>query len=434
MTGHGITRRKVLKLSGASIAVASVAGAAVAAKPQRALADTASRHSPPFAPQPQNSLRQIIDIDYRLGPPIPKGVEDNSVGVLHNTLISAGGWNNGSGPGGRGFINNTWGVDLGDLAGGWTDLPAYPGSNDASDVDGAGRQAMGHTVVNNRLYTWGGFNYTDPYAYADGYVLSNGSQGYEWESLPSLPTPRASFGVVSIGTKIYANGGADYDGNNFYTRTDRTGTVHDYGSLTYVFDAARPKDGWQELPPLPGTPRWVQATAAIGDKIYVIGGATGINLATGLGYYTVVDNWVFDIRKNTWRRIRDLPVASGNFPPGRIVVDDRYILLIGGYQYSLIENPDGSTRPVYGTPYQAFPGQGYYSNVWVYDTVTDLFGTATPLPVNNNLPASVIADGSLHMLGGESPGGEIVLGQEVDHNPDLYLIGDLHVIHPTHRG
>lgn len=426
MAENGITRRKVLALSGAV-----AAGAAIAGRPQSAFADPTS--GSPYDPQPQDSLRQFIDIDYRLGPPTPKGVEDNSVGVLHDTLISAGGWNNGSGPGGRGFLNDTWSIDLSDLAGGWTDLPSYPGSNDASDVDGPGRQAMGHTVVNNHLYTWGGFNYTDPYAYADGYMLRHDSKGYEWTSLPSLPTPRASFGIVSIGTKIYANGGADYDGNNFYTRTDRTGTLSDYGSRTYVFDSARPRDGWRELPPLPGTPRWVQATAAIGHKIYVIGGATGINLATGLGYYTVVDNWVFDTRKNTWRRIRDLPVASGNFPPGRIVVDNRYILLIGGYQYSLIENPDGSTRPVYGTPYQAFPGQGYYSDVWVYDTVTDLFGTATPLPVNNNLPASVIANGSLHMLGGESPGGEIVLGQEVDHNPDLYLIGDLHVIHRPRR-
>lgn len=417
MTGNELTRRAALKLSGAA-----VAGAAVVRWPQSALPDANAKSLPTssYEPQPQESLRQVIDINYRLGPHTPKGLEDSAVGVLHDTLISVGGWNNGSGPGGRGFLNDAWGIDLGDLEYGWVDLPPYPGSNDPSDVDGAGRQAMGRAVFNNELYTWGGFNYTAPYAYADGYKLNRSSQGWSWTSLPSLPTPRASVGMVSIGTKIYSTGGADYDSNAFYTGTDRTGTLANYGSRVYVFDAARPNAGWRELPPLPGTPRWVHAAAAVGNKIYVIGGATGNG-------YTVVDNWVLDTSEHSWRRIRDLPVASGNFPAGRIVVEDRYVLLVGGYQYGLIQNPDGSTRPVYGTPTKAFPDQGYFSDVWVYDTVTDLFGTATPLPVNNNLPASVVANGALHMIGGETPGGETVFGQSVDHNPDLYLIGDLHV-------
>lgn len=418
MTEHSLNRRAALRLAGAA-----VAGVVVAGWPRGAYADgnTSGQPASPYEPQPQESLPRIIDIDYRLGPRTPKGLQDSAVGVLSNTLISVGGFNNGSGPGGRGFHNETWGISLGDSTDGWADLPPYPGSNNPSDVDGAGRQEGFSAVVGNELYVWGGFNYTAPYAYADGYKLSRIGQDWAWTPLPNLPTPRSTAGMVSIGTKIYSVGGADYDAYAFYTSTDRTGALANYGSRIYVFDAVRPEAGWAELPPLPGTPRWVHAVAAVGNKIYVIGGATGTP-----HYGTVVDNWVFDTVKQTWRRIRDLPVASGNFPDGHIVVDDRYILLIGGYQYSVIVNPDGSTRPTYGTPTKAFPDQGYYSDIWVYDTWTDLFGTATPLPLNNNLPSSVVVNGALHMIGGET-GGATIFGQSFAHHPDLYLIGDLHV-------
>jgi hypothetical protein len=229
--------------------------------------------------------------------------------------------------------------------------------------------------------------------------------------------------MVTVGTKIYAIGGADYDLNAFYTRADRAGGQNGYGARTYVFDTASPGAGWAQLPDVPGTPRWVHATAADGDKVYVIGGATGGEPT----YNTVVDNWVLDTTTNTWSRIRDLPVASGNFPNGRIVVDDRYILLIGGYQYGAVENPDGSTRPVYGTTTKVNAGNPYNSDIWVYDTQTNLFGTASSLPLNNNMPTAVYADGTLHLIGGETNGAQ-VFDQSFAHHPDLYLVGDVTVI------
>jgi N-acetylneuraminic acid mutarotase len=309
-------------------------------------------------------------------------------------------------------------LNLANPATGWQNLPAYPGSNNPANVDGAGRQGFLFTTVGERLYAWGGFNYTSPATYADGYKLSRTAGVWAWSPLPDLPTRRSGGGMVTVGTKIYAVGGADYDLTKSYTRTDRTGTIGDYGARIYAMDTASPVPTWQELPTMPGTPRYVHATAAVGDKIYVIGGATGAHPQT----HTVVDNWVFDTTTQAWSRIRDLPVASANFPSGRIVVDDRYILLAGGYQYGAIENPDGSTRPVYGTPGKADPSNPFYNDIWVYDTETNLFGTATSMPLDNNLPTTVYFDGKLHMIGGETDGATI-FGQEFAHHPDLYLIG-----------
>jgi hypothetical protein len=370
-------------------------------------------------PQPQQTLKRIIEFDWRLGPRTPKGLQDSAAGIAHNTLISVGGFNGGSGPGGRGFHHETWGLDLANEAAGWQDLPAFPGSNNPSNVDGAGRQGMFSTTINDELYVWGGFNYTQPGAYRDGYKLSKTGGVWGWTPLPDLPTRRTSAGLISIGTKIYAVGGADYDVTKFYTQNDRSGTQPRYGAKMYVYDAASPTPGWQSLPDMPGTPRWVHAAAAVGDKVYVIGGASGAHPA----YHTIVDNWAFDTTTGAWSRIRDLPVASGNFPSGRIVVDDRYILLVGGYQYSEVENPDGSTRPVYGTPSRTIPDNPFYSDIWVYDTQTNLFGTATPLPLNNNLPTTVYADGVLHMIGGEIESATL-FGESFAHHPDLYLIGN----------
>jgi len=62
--------------------------------------------------------------------------------------------------------------------------------------------------------------------------------------------------------------------------------------------------------------------------------------------------------------------------------------------------------------------------VFVYDTNTDSFGTADPLPLNNNLPMSVLRGDRLYLIGGETAG-SVVEGEHFGHHPDLLLIGRL---------
>jgi N-acetylneuraminic acid mutarotase len=158
-------------------------------------------------------------------------------------------------------------------------------------------------------------------------------------------------------------------------------------------------------------------------KLDVIGGAAGQDNPSG-SYCSVVDNWRYDPASDRWSRLPDTPVATGNFPAGAVVYADRYILLIGGYQYARVMNPDGATRPSFGTVTKHYPDKDYCSDVLVFDTRELAFGRATPLPLNNNLPMAVLRGDVLHLIGGET-GGCVVDGEPFAHHPDLYLTGKL---------
>ena len=160
--------------------------------------------------------------------------------------------------------------------------------------------------------------------------------------------------------------------------------------------------------------------------------AVRVRRATGsdnkeAGNFTVVDNWRYDPAADTWERLPDLPVASGNFPSGPVVFAERYVLLIGGYQYGKVMNPDGSTRAVYGKPTRHYPDNAMCSDVFVFDARAETFGRATPLPLNNNLPMAVLQGDRLHLIGGEI-GAAILDGEHFGHHPDLYLVGTLRVV------
>jgi N-acetylneuraminic acid mutarotase len=166
--------------------------------------------------------------------------------------------------------------------------------------------------------------------------------------------------------------------------------------------------------------------AAVGGKLYLIGGAAGQDNPTG-AYCTVVDNWSYDPTTDKWQRLPDTPIATGNFPAGAIVYHDRYILLPGGFQYRNVLNPDGTTRSSFGKVTKHYPEKDYCSDVLVFDTRTKTFGRGTPLPLNNNLPMAVLRGEVLHLVGGET-GGAVIDGVPFAHHPDLYLIGKIRQI------
>ncbi|MFN0052504.1 MAG: hypothetical protein ACKV0T_09940 [Planctomycetales bacterium] len=282
------------------------------------------------------------------------------------------------------------------------------------------------------LYCWGGFSYSEPFSYADGWRLGRGpDDSWGWEPLPPLPWKLTSSALCVVGTRIYAAGGADYDGvKGFYTEHDRAGAIPRLGSRLLAFETTQPDKGWEQLPECPGTPRFVHALQTVGGQLYLIGGATGdlMRDGTSYGYCTVVDNWRYDPAARRWSRLRDTPVSTGNFPKSsNLVFRERYIVLPGGHQYPKVADPDGSIRDKYGAASQRRPASGLHNDVFVYDTQTDLFGTADKLPIDNNLPMSAIREDRLYLLGGETGGG-VVDGEYYGHHPDLFLIGTLRVI------
>lgn len=372
------------------------------------------------APQPESDLKLLLSITWSRGPDLPQGLQDSNGGVLGDMLVTACGFcagrDNDKKPGRypRGFLKKAWALDLNNPSQGWIALPDFPGD---------ARQGLTAVPVGDALYSWGGFSYSEPYCYQDGYRLARRDGAWTWEPLPALPWPLCAVGVCAIGSRIFVFGGADYDAEAFYTNADRHGRNERLGARLLVFDTANAASGWKRLADCPGTPRWVCATAAVHDKVYVIGGATGSP------YATVVDNWVYDPAADRWSRIRDLPIASGNFPAGKIVYEDRYILLGGGFQYSKVANPDGTYREPYGMPHRFQDKGDYYNDMFVYDTQTDTFGRATSLPLNNNLSMMVVHGDEVYLLGGET-GGAVVEGEFYGHHPELFLKGKIKDVSP----
>ena len=382
---------------------------------------TIAQAQPGHAPQPEDSLPHMLNITWSRGRDLPQGFQDSNGGVIENTLITACGFcsglNNEQKPGlyPRGFLKKVWALDLSGEDKGWTELPEFPG---------AARQGLPAIPVGDALYFWGGFSYSAPYCYADGYCLSRKAGKWTWDPLPPLPWPLSGGMICAVGSKVYMCGGADYDAKAFYTNADRNGGNERMGARLIVIDTQDLEAGWQRLSECPGTPRWVASLTAVKGRLYLIGGATGSP------YATVVDNWIYDPAADEWSRIRDLPVASGNFPGGKVVFKDRYIILGGGYQYGEVANPDGTLRKPYGTPGRFEDKGDYYNDVFVYDTDTGLFGRADSMPLNNNLSMTLVHGDEIYMIGGET-GGAVVEGVFYGHHPELFLKGKIGVAKAT---
>jgi len=62
------------------------------------------------------TLPHMIDIDWSLAPNLPQGFQDSDGGIIDNTLITSGGFAAGETIPGkvypRGFVHETWGLDL----------------------------------------------------------------------------------------------------------------------------------------------------------------------------------------------------------------------------------------------------------------------------------------------------------------------------------
>lgn len=386
-------------------------------------AETALPASP--EPQPQATLPQMLALTWSAGTPMPQGMQDNLASLLDDWLVSAAGfcggydddWKPGTYP--RGFLNKAWGFDLAHEEQGWVALPPLPG---------APRQAMTGTRVGSALYGWGGFSYEAPYTYADGYRLSRTEAGWTWDALPPLPSPVAWAGTRAVGSTIYCMGGCDYDAQNFYTLTDRTGKIERLGARLIALDTNSLNAGWRALSPCPGTPRGLSATAMVDGKIYYIG---GFAVTPAGAYCNVVDSWRYDPASDTWQRLRDLPISGSGTSTGLLVYKDRYILLPCGYQYESVMNPDGSVRPRYGEPsrvartwenHPKVKGVSYYNHCFVYDTRTDLYGTATALPFDDVATITVIRGETAYMFPGETAGFRWN-GEYFGHHPEFILKG-----------
>lgn len=163
----------------------------------------------------------MLRIEWSRGTNLPQGFQDSDGGILGDQLITVGGFCSGGlkednrrkpGRYPRGFLNKAWRLRLNSSRQGWERLP---------DLPGAPRQALSAARVDEALYFWGGFSYTKPFCYSDGWKLERINGTWRWQRLPDFPHSINSIALSVVGKRVFAFGGSDYDGKAFFTETDR---------------------------------------------------------------------------------------------------------------------------------------------------------------------------------------------------------------------
>ena len=405
---------------------------------------------------------------------LPRGLQDSGGAIVDDYMISTGGfcggnyldsWKEPYCCGDRGFLTSTYALDMRGVAEfdqktaaansteclkaelpmlEWQTIPAWPGL--------ARQGHMCTAVPGNTMYCWGGFSYKpastslskeqlrntmkeNPYGYRDGYRLTRTLRnGWKWDSLPSIPHYQGSFTSLcysEAANAIYLVGGADYDSRQFMTVTERAGMPVRVGALAWKFSIRT--QNWTGLPDLPGTARMNHALVCVGNKVYVIGGATGGTSKVGgdTSFFTVVDNWALSVHTNHWSRLKDTPYVTGNFG-NSVVYKSRYIFLVGGAGYGKVMErelngtfwEDGKNKP----PHMKFPSSSlnyrkqYSNSMLVYDIQAGNFFFTDPLPLNINMPLVYIFGDSIYVLGGEGGSG-CAFGKLYGQHLELVLRG-----------
>jgi N-acetylneuraminic acid mutarotase len=133
-----------------------------------------------------------------------------------------------------------------------------------------------------------------------------------WQRRADMPTARGAHAVAVVGDSFHAIGGASRFGGGRPELVD----AHE------VFDPKR--DTWETRPPFPD-PRDHLAAAAIGDRLFVVGGRK-LSLATNSARLDI-----FDERAGAWSRGPDMPTARGGIAAAST---DGLVFVFGGEQTS----------------------------------------------------------------------------------------------------
>jgi len=391
-------------------------------------------------------------------PTLPVELEDVFGGILHNKIVITCGFGGHIKEGAaRRFYTDTYAIEIKDVLSqevtaaneGKTKSLSKISYQKLPDFPARGRQKGASFVYHDRLYCWGGFNYTpavildektigskkkDPKAFKDGYVLEYSEKKWVWKRLPDLPYYLAAFSLTVIGNYVYLFGGCDYYDSSFNTWNDRNGDHERFGAQLYRMDLLNLEKSldkiefqtvggeilnWEKLSECQnsidglGTPRMNHVGINVNDKLYILGGMSGRPF--GGKAYSAVDNWVYDPAKNLWQKIQDSPSSNTNWQSG-VSFMNRYVLLVGGASTTNhgqhcsareVIDSNQTVRSGYGEiRHNKFPDYlGIMcGDIIIYDVETNSFGKMNdniPLPTNLNNPLVLLVDDILIILGGE---------------------------------
>jgi photosystem II stability/assembly factor-like uncharacterized protein/N-acetylneuraminic acid mutarotase len=265
-------------------------------------------------------------------------------------------------------------------------------------------------AYNNEIYCFGGYY---------GYNVNNTMEifnGQSWSNGTNMLQPRAEFASCVLNGGIYVFGGLTSFSNvtdnvEFYNGKDWSskGTIansklpiHDMdgavidnsfyifggvqntsGSIEYdtIIRKFTPPSSWESLGALSSfnnhfTPRSGYKCVAVGDTIFIIGGAHAYTFDSAANYYN--DVWKFIPSRDTLIKGNSLNIKRADFAAGAL---NGKIYIAGGVNDS-IKSPTNTME--------------------VYDPGTGLWSLCANSPSGILSPASTVLNDNLYILGGDS--------------------------------
>jgi N-acetylneuraminic acid mutarotase len=212
-----------------------------------------------------------------------------NVGVVGAELIVAGYYVNGM----TTPTDEVWAYDPD--ANEWSERTPMP--------QGTERGAACTAVLDGKIYVFGGARDGESLAFASAYDVAMDS----WEELPDMPVRREHCAAGAIDGKLYIVGG-------------RADGIEGLDTTSFEFDPASP--GYVPIAPIP-TPRGGVAAAVLGDRLFVFGGEGSEDDPNGV----FPDVEAYDPASDSWEVYPAMDVPRHGF--GAAVVGDR-IYLMGG--------------------------------------------------------------------------------------------------------
>jgi N-acetylneuraminic acid mutarotase len=246
---------------------------------------------------------------WHAGAPIPEGANEVIGVAIDAQMLVYGGQDPTSSP--QGIF---WKYDP--AANNWIKLP----SNPVPVHHGAA------VAIGRKMYVLGGFRLPGTgkpgwYPEDKAWVFDFDTQ--KWSALPPMPTARGALAAVAVDKKIYVSGGAGIPrGMQVPDGLLPGGPMELYGTLE-MFDTETNK--WTTLAAMP-TPRNHHSIAAVGGKLYAIGGRVGSCYSGGWSS-NVWMNEEYDIASNTWATRAAMPTARSGIG---IAVTDGLVHVLGG--------------------------------------------------------------------------------------------------------
>ena len=150
---------------------------------------------------------------------------------------------------------------------------------------------------------------------------------YQWDRIADLQEPRGWAPSASVGDKIYVFGGSQ--GGHGPTLNS-----------VEMLDTSQPDAKWVKVADIPGPSRGWSGAAAVGGKLYLLGGSHFYHPKPKKGDdRTKFDEvWQLDPTTHTWQSRSPLPYRLSGFDC--VVYRDRYVIAVGGAHY----NKDLPTR------------------------------------------------------------------------------------------